>query len=272
MKIIVPIDFTEISEPAIQHALSFAKSAEQSELILLHIIAKAGQEEEKKQQLDVLSQKFRNAQVSISTQVKQGDIFNDIAAVAEEEKANFIVMGTHGAKGLQKLLGSYAIKVINSSKVPFIITQKMQPSAGVNKIVLPVDLSKESLQIVKYATFLAKEFNAEMHVVAKPVKDEFLAKTLNNNLSIVRKHLKENNVSFELEVLEGAQSLQQEVIDYGAKHRADLFAIAHFSDSLLPQFDTFSQDMITNKLELPVLVISAKQVKAVTSTYSFIGI
>ena len=32
-------------------------------------------------------------------------------------------MGTHGMKGMQKLTGSWALKVIVKSKVPFIVVQ-----------------------------------------------------------------------------------------------------------------------------------------------------
>jgi len=37
--------------------------------------------------------------------------------------ALMVVMGTHGIKGMQKLMGSWALKVITSSKVPFIAVQ-----------------------------------------------------------------------------------------------------------------------------------------------------
>ena len=59
--------------------------------------------------------------------IRKGNIFEDIGDVAKEIGARLIIMGTHGIKGIQKLVGSYALKVILHSEIPFIITQKKRP-------------------------------------------------------------------------------------------------------------------------------------------------
>jgi len=53
--------------------------------------------------------------------------------------------------------------------------------------------------------------------------------------------------------------IHQVNLDFGKKMGADMCAIAYFSDSLLPQFDTFAQSMITNEQKVPVLIINAKE-------------
>jgi len=40
----------------------------------------------------------------------------------------------------------------------------------------------------------------------------------------------------------------------------------------LPQFDAFSQEMITNKFEIPVLIVSAEAVTDIKSNYAFMTI
>ena len=59
----------------------------------------------------------------ISYQISKGSIFTAIAEYANEKDASLVVMGTHGMKGMQKLTGSWALKVIVKSKVPFIVVQ-----------------------------------------------------------------------------------------------------------------------------------------------------
>lgn len=273
MKLLVPFDFTPITESALQHALKISDSLSAS-VELLHIVSKESLVAEAEQKLAaVVAELLIQYQERVSISVKVGDIFKDIAAAAEQEaSADLIVMGTHGAKGMQKLLGSHAIKVVTSAKVPFIITQEKLPESEISRIVLPVSLSKESLQIVKYSTYLAKQYGAEIHVVYEEETDEFLLKKLTNNMILVKKHFAENKVDYKLEPLKGSGSLQEKTISYGAKNRADLFAIAYFSDSVLPQFDRFAQDMITNNMEIPVLIVSTHQIKKVNTNYSFIGI
>jgi nucleotide-binding universal stress UspA family protein len=52
-----------------------------------------------------------------------GTIFNTIGKYASDTDARMVIMGTHGIKGMQKLTGSWALKVIVKSKVPFLVVQ-----------------------------------------------------------------------------------------------------------------------------------------------------
>lgn len=272
MKYLVPYDFTPITRSALNHALNVAQS-QPGEIELLHVIAKEEDRAKAEQNFkDLLNELSSDIQKQLSTKVQVGDIFKDISRVAEENKVDWLVMGTHGAKGLQRIMGSYAIKVITGSKIPFIVTQEKGPSAVIKRIVVPIDLNKESILIIRFAAKIAKIFEAEVHLVSRPVTDEFLAKNLHNNLGMAKRFLKKEGVSYQVLSLEGKKPFHKEVIEYGAKERADLFAIAHHPESLLPQFDRFSQEIITNKLEVPVLIVKASEVTGVKTNYSFVGI
>jgi len=59
---------------------------------------------------------------NIETLVKQGDFGNTILETAKEEGADMIVMGTHGRRGLEKILvGSVAEKVLQRTLIPLFI-------------------------------------------------------------------------------------------------------------------------------------------------------
>ena len=270
MKYLVPYDFTPITRSALDHAISITKDIP-GEIELLHIVD--GESDKEKAEFTLkglISSLPAEIQPNMSSKVRVGSIYSDIAKEAEDGDAQLLVMGTHGAKGLQKIFGSRAIKVITSSNTPFIVTQGKGPQGDIELIVLPVDLSKESLQIVEFATNLAKRFNAAIHIVCKPESDEFLAHKLRNNINWAKMKMSDE-VDYKVVALEGKDSLAEEVVDYGKEHGADMFAITHFSDSIIPQFDTFSQEMITNELEIPVLVVSGKQVSDINTNYTFIG-
>lgn len=271
MKYLVPYDFTDEARSALDHARAISKVLP-GHVELLHIISGEEQREDAVQQFADLQKQLSIQDVEdVIYKVRVGDIFTDISKEAEEGEAELMIMGTHGAKGLQKLFGSYAIKVITSSNTPFIITQKQGPRESINLIVLPVDLSRERVQVVKFASNLAEKFKAEIHLVCKPESDEFLVKKLQNNITRARQYMQKRGVQHRVVTLDGKASFHQEVINYGAKNRADLFAVAHFPESMLPQFERFSQELITNKLELPVLIVNARQVGGVRP-YAFVGI
>lgn len=272
MKFLVPYDFTEITRTALDHALSIAPAFE-ARLELLHIIKEESERAEVQKLFnDVLDSLTPDNRAMVYSKIMVGNIFKDISKEAEEGDAHLLIMGTHGANGLQKIFGSHAIKVINSSSTPFMITQKDGPGNGIKRIVMAVNLTKESVQIVKYASELAKKLKAEIHLVCQPETDEFLIHQLANNIKRARQYLQKQEVIHEVDMLRGLHSFSHEVIEYGKKNNADLFAVVHFSESLIPQFDTFSQDMITNEWGIPVLIMNGSEMKGVRQKYGFMSI
>lgn len=272
MNYLVPYDFTPITRTALDHALAITRTTPGT-IELLHIIEKESDTEAAEAKFrELLDSLDSETSEKISTKVRVGNIFEDISKEASEGSAQLLIMGTHGAKGLQRIMGSHAIKVITSAKSPFLVTQSKLPREKFKVIVLPVDLSKERIQIGLFASQVAKRFNSEVHLVCKPESDEFLQKKLNNNLRLLNGHFDKEGVPHKLVMLEGKHSMQKEVIKYGMVHDADLFAIGHFPDSMLPAFDKFTQELITNEPEIPVLVINTHDVTDVRSAYSFIGI
>jgi len=57
--------------------------------------------------------------------------FEEIVKVAEEERADMIVMGTHGRSGLNRiLLGSVAERVIRLAPCPVLTVRQATPGAS----------------------------------------------------------------------------------------------------------------------------------------------
>ncbi len=62
---------------------------------------------------------FKGEYGEISGKVIIGEIVDTIVAYADEEEANLVIIGTHGAKGLEKiLLGSVAERVVKRVHCP----------------------------------------------------------------------------------------------------------------------------------------------------------
>ncbi len=113
-------------------------------------------------------------------------------------------MGTHGAKGMQRFTGSYALKVITNSIVPFIIVQEKRPeSDGYADILLPLDLENATKQKLSYAAEIAKHFNSKIHLVFETVDDEALKAKLAGNIIFAKKYLTERNISFSTKIADG---------------------------------------------------------------------
>ncbi len=103
----------------------------------------------------------------IETQVlyREGDPPEEVLAAAEETGADLIVMGTHGRRGLSRLLmGSVTSHVILQSAVDVLIVKKPCTTCGglYSSILVPFDASAQSRRSLERACALAKKDAAKV--------------------------------------------------------------------------------------------------------------
>ena len=234
--ILVPTDFSEAANTAIDHAAKVASVAG-DEVRLLHIINKDSKSKLKKagESLDDLNAKMRSQideikskyGVKADSHLRDGSIFTTIGEVAEEIGARLLIMGTHGVVGMQHITGAWAVKVITSSPVPTIIVQKKKiADHGYKTIVFPIDASRETKQKVIHAISMAKDFDSEVKLFASFEDDEFLINARNNNIAWAENMFKKNGVKYSVEYAsENGGGLAKQTIKYASQVNADLLVI-----------------------------------------------
>ncbi|MEJ6777190.1 MAG: universal stress protein [Crocinitomicaceae bacterium] len=259
---IVPYDFTPVSDKAVEYAL-FLGGHIATEIRLVHFTTDKTKAFERTKEIDKAIEGLNiPSTVEVTSLVKVGDVFSDLGKIAKQERAQLIIMGTHGMKGFQRLSGSHAMKVVTSAEVPFLVVQKDTQIMEIENIMVPVDLTKESLQIVSIAGDMANIFKSKVHVLAEKQADEMLNTRINIRTGIVSKEYEERSINSEMCFLNSSGNYGKKIINYVEENNGGLIAIAYHSESLLPQFDSFAQDLITNKLGLPVLIVNSKLASA----------
>jgi len=255
---IVPHDLTDVGNTALDYAL-FLGSHVRTEIMILHLVDNKAKIPGIEQKIsEIISKKQVPPTVELTKMVAQGDIFSDISKIANREHAQLILMGTHGMKGLQRLTGSFAMKVITSCDIPFIIVQKETKHLEIKDIVVPIDLTKESLQIVSPAGDLANIFGATVHVIGEKHNDEGLSQQTKNRVLLIRNKYDEKGAKCTVNLLPSGGSYAKKIRQYVTDKNINMIALAYHSESLLPQFDSFAQSLITNDEKLPVMIIAAK--------------
>ena len=162
---LVPFDFTPVSESALRLAIDLAE-ANNGSVYLLHVVGKSSEREEARVKFrEVVAGVKEKHQELVTTNVIVGDIFEDVGKAGDILKAALIVMGTHGAKGMQKIFGSHAVKMISNASSPFLITQGKKTVDKIKTIVMPFSFAKESIQIVTFASSIAKKFKVSESLV-----------------------------------------------------------------------------------------------------------
>jgi nucleotide-binding universal stress UspA family protein len=257
--IVVPTDFTKVADTAVEHAIGLCKSIANSEVVLLHIIGKekekASAEVKLKEQSENLTQK---TSIKVSYEARLGNIFDDIGAAATDLKAKLIIMGTHGVKGMQHITGSYAVKVITHSTVPFIVVQERGFRDGYNNLVLPFDLSKDSKQKLSLAINIAKVFNSKVHIIYPQESDTFLVNAINNNVSLAKSELRNNKIEFDVKMAEEKGNFVKQFLTYAAAKDADLIAIVNSQEMGFPEIlaGTDERQIITNDAQIPTMILN----------------
>ncbi len=259
---IVPYDFTPVTDKAVEYALFLGQKVS-TEIRLLHIAKNKASAIKKVKELENVKNSFDIPEgLTVSTHVTVGDIFVDIGRIATELHAQLVIMGTHGLRGKQYLFGGNAMKILKSVNTPFLIVQEGTEIKEVENLVVPIDLTKESMQIVSIAGDMSNIMKAKVNVITEEQTDEMLKVRIKNRLGIVESEYNERGINANIEFVPQKGSYDAKIIDYCLKNNIGMIALAYHSESLFPQFDNFAQKLITNKPSLPVLIVNSKLASA----------
>ncbi|MDZ4750740.1 MAG: universal stress protein [Flavobacteriales bacterium] len=259
-RILVPTDFTKVGDTALEHAIVVAKAIG-AEINCLHVIASKKGISEARMKLDTLKERIQaESNLTITTMVRIGSIFEDIDKVASETEASLIIMGTHGLRGMQFLTGSRALKIVTESSIPFIICQErgIRPS-GYQKLVVPLDLHKETKQKLSLVGDVARYFGSQVHLVSPGETDEFLKNQLQRNIIFAEDYLTQRGVTYSVEITDSkSDGFVKSLLKYAASVDADLICIMNFYDSSFMSIfnQSYEQQIITNDAQIPVLCVN----------------
>jgi nucleotide-binding universal stress UspA family protein len=258
--ILVPHDFTKVGDVALDHAILMGKTID-ADVAVIHIIENKKQIAEARAKLKALADRVvQEKSTPIQTVIRIGNIFEDIDKAATEMEASLIIMGTHGLRGMQFLTGGRALKIVTESSVPFIIVQERSIRAhGYHRLVVPLDLHKETKQKLSLVADVARYFGSKVYLISPGETDEFLKNQLDRNIHFSREYLEGKNIPYEVEITESkSDGFVKSLLKYSAAVEADLICIMNFYDnSIMSIFNQgYEQQVITNEAQIPVLCVN----------------
>ncbi|WP_457652948.1 universal stress protein [Rhodocaloribacter sp.] len=187
--ILFPTDFSMCAEGAFTQAAYLAARFD-AELHVLHVIASDAldadsplsyfplTEEEVAEQLHLSVGKRLEAAIAArrdeearvrSAYVQNPSAADGILAYAEAHDVDLIVMGTHGRRGIKRLLmGSVAETVVRSATCPVLTVRGVKDpmrKPEVHRILAPIDFSKHSYLALAYAKDLAATYGAHLDLL-----------------------------------------------------------------------------------------------------------
>ncbi len=203
--ILVATDFSPSADEAVRTGIAVARRFESS-LFIAHVILPViypdqmgvvgpnmfeAQEKSAKEQLEALA--FSPSLKCVPHKemlMRYGPVVSTINDLVAEHNIDLVIVGTHGYKGVQKLmLGSVAEVLLRESRCPVMTVgphvkrERMQYES----ILLAIDLSTNSLRAAQYAISLAKEMNAKVTLlnVVHPDRDDGRLNTVKHKETIL---------------------------------------------------------------------------------------
>jgi nucleotide-binding universal stress UspA family protein len=189
--VLIATDFSESSEKPLRHALAIARHYG-AKFYLAHVVSSLGYTlagaaaleaatdavcRDARQLEDQLVKNGALAGLHHEVIVRQGQVWEQLAEIIRLEHVDLVVIGTHGRRGLGKLLlGSIAEQVFRHAECMVLtVGPGSYPEARVERtgasrtFLFPTDLGAASLNALPYAISSANQFGAKlalMHVVA----------------------------------------------------------------------------------------------------------
>jgi nucleotide-binding universal stress UspA family protein len=180
-RILVPTDFSETSQRALEYAKAIAKQ-DNSQLLLVHVgppmtlitppeaawvdvdeIRSAEEERLEQSGAELRSEGYRARTISLT-----GALYDELLSAVKQNEVDLIVLGTHGRKGYERLLlGSDAEAVLRQAYCPVLLVGPAAPALKektwhLREVICATTLAPRSAQVAAFAHKLAAQHGADL--------------------------------------------------------------------------------------------------------------
>lgn len=274
-KILVPFDFSDTATNAFRFAIDVANQSD-GEIMLLHIVELPvmydtllmpslsfeevyikDMKENAEKEFKKVKAKWAKDGPKVTSHVDFGATAATINNFAKEKKADLIVMGTKGAKGLQEVfIGSNTEKIVRTAPVP-VVAIKKNFKGSIKSIVFPNALSEEAEVLASKIKSLQDFFKAKLHIVyintpANFMRDLETRQMLNG---FVKRYMFKdcaihiyNDIDYESGLINFAHEIKADMVAMGTHGRKGL---AHLMSG------SIAEDVV-NHIECPIWTFKTK--------------
>ena len=277
--ILIPTDFSDDAKNALLYSLPLAREWG-TDILLLHVYPpptgpdvawvyvesereqwERGARKQMRQLLEMVHEE--EPDLNIKYEIRQGPLVNEILTLVPEQDVDLIVMGTEGAKGLEKLLvGTRTAGVVSYARCPVLVVPETYKEFQIEKIVFASDYQEEDLEVLKELAWLAEKFEAK--IIILHVAPEILSyeeQKFSWYKELIEEGLGYKNIEFELVK---HYDVQEGLRDYIRFNKIDLLSMTmkkrNMLERILQRSDTKE---MTYHTAIPLLAFHEKDFESV---------
>ena len=272
--IIVAIDFSNTSIHAMEYAIPMANKMK-SDIHLIWVDKLTAQESvypdtsnenrsEAKKRFEELIAHYSNKLVkgiSMDFKLKKGRIYREVDNLARLIDAELIITGAHGISGYEEFwIGSNAYKIVTYATNPVITVRHDFPiRKNIERIIVPIDGSMETLQKVPFVVRLATLFKSEIHLVITHNSHLKSIQRITEKIAqTARTYIQSHHVTI-IDDSIIANDLTKAVLSYAEKVDADLIAIMTEQETPVNILLGAQAQQLINQSPVPVLSIHPQE-------------
>lgn len=186
--ILLPTDFSACADHALTHAVEVADRFD-ARLHILHVVNELDpdwygitdaqeravklREQIREEAHDRLHSLAPDSRVDTTVSLQLSfDVADSIHEYVDERGIDLVVMGTHGRKGLDRLmLGNVADKIVRHAPCPVMTVREEVPWAGAEdevafqEVLAPIDFSDHSRAALRTSKAFARTYDARLHLL-----------------------------------------------------------------------------------------------------------
>ena len=286
-RILIPTDFSREGGIAISQAAFMARLAK-ADLYLLHVVELNAQTfsmydnmvkmpspaELRQLALSKLNEQAvalkKEFAITVKTLCTEGKVISQVINAIRENKIDLVMMGTHGAGGIDEyFIGSNAYKVVSACPCPVITVRNKVKKPSFSSIVLPVDNTSHSRQKVNAAIQLANLSAAKIHVLGLPgTHDKEELQKFKLKLDPIVALIEKAGLAYDVRIRKEADHVAEQALKFAKSVKADLIVVMADHESKLhgPLANVFGSQLV-NHSTIPVMRIRPEE-----GRYEFISL
>ncbi|MBL7811219.1 MAG: universal stress protein [Bacteroidetes bacterium] len=260
-KIALLIDFTGVCQLAMEHTALLARQS-LSQVTLLHIAAADQQANDKeiKNQIREFAQSLENEGIPFAIHVDYGDFFDIIGESVRKQKADLLIVGTHGIKGIKANFQSSAIlRLMGLIDTPALVVQghSQTPLEGYLNILIPLVGKVENADLIDPVSRFASVFKSHVQILSffhKENETERREDTRRIESGLLAKNVKVTTHLDETSVY--TSNYYRSIIEFADIEEANLIVLAVHESGDSGYFnETDEENLLLNRLGTAVLCL-----------------
>ena len=277
-KILVPTDFSDCAEYAVEVAASLARKMD-ARLYILHVMDIPVYDRNDSFQsysdaaegifwMKLVKKRFRELmkkpfleKVNVVEVLQFDGVYNTISDQAKEHEIDLIVMGSHGDSGVHEVfIGSNTEKVVRLAQCPVLTVKKQQQDFHPKQVVFASNFHGEAVANFEPIADFLRHFDAHVHLLKVVTPDRF--ETTSYAEKLIKDFVEETNLKNYSVHIYNERSVHIGILQFTKSIGADMIAMETHGRTGLARFFSGSQtEGIVNHAGIPVLSMKMEETK-----------